>query len=189
MEILFIVGMVVRFAIQLVLRIFGKVFIGPWRNRIERRLSRAIITSDFGVNFVTGTDPPVLQFIFKIHNGTISAITLKRIAVNLYGGGAYITGIAGSISDISLVSVPSARAAKGRDVDVVVDIVPSLEFWLPPRATSFSLRKSSIVVSTVWGDVAKPLEPDLIQDNTRESEGQIDDYVSRVRRTLSVQLT
>ena len=189
MEILFIVGMAVRFAIQLVMRIAGKVFIGSWRNQIERRLSRAIVTSDFRVNFVTGTDPPVLQFMFKIHNGTISAITLKRIAVNLYGGGAYITGIAGLISDISLVSVPSTRVAKGKDVNVAIDIVPSLEFWLPPRATSFSLRKSSIVVSTVLGDVVKPLEPDLIQDNTRESEGQIDDYVSRVRRTLSVQLT
>ncbi len=186
MEILFIVGMVVRFAIQLVLRIFGKVFIGPWRNRIERRLSRAIITSDFRVNFVTGTDPPVLQFIFKIHNGTISAITLKRIAVNLHGGGAYISGIAGSISDISLISVSSTKVGKGKDVDVAIDIVPSLEFWLPPRTTSFSLSKSSIVVSTVWGDIVKPLEPDLVQDKTKEFEGQIDDYVSRVRRNLSV---
>ena len=189
MEVLFIVGMVVRFAIQLVMRIFGKVFISSWRNWIEKRFSRAIIASDFRINFVTGTDPPILQFVFHIHNGTISAITLKRIVVNLYSAGTYISSIAGSISDISLVSVPFSKIGKDKGVDIVIDIVPSLEFWLPPRNTSFSLCKSSIVVSTVWGDIVKPLEPDHIQDNTKEFEGQIDEYISKIKRSLSVQLT
>ena len=189
MEVLFIISIGARLVIQLAMRIFGKVFINSWLSWIEKHFSKAIITSDFRINFVTGIDPPRLQFIFQIHNGTISAITLKGIVVNLYSAGAYITSIAGSISDISLVSVCSTKVSKGKEVDIVIDIVPSLEFWLPPRITSFSLCKSSIVVSTVWGDIVKPLEPDLIQDNTKEFEEQIDEYVSKVKRSLSVQLT
>ena len=185
MEIFFIVGMVVRFAISLVMLIFGKVFISSWRNWMEKHFSKAIITSDFRVNFVTRTDPPILQFIFHIHNGTISAITLKRIVVNLYNAGVYVTGIAGLISDISLVSVPFSKVGKGKGVDIVIDIVPSLEFWLPLRATSFSLCKSSIAVSTFWGDIVRTLEPDHIQDNTREFEEQIGEYVSKIKRSLS----
>jgi hypothetical protein len=189
MEVLFMIGLGVRVVIQLVMSIFGKVFTSSWLGWIEKHFSKAIITSDFRIDFVTGTDPPILQFIFQIHNGTISAINLKGIVVNLYCADAYITSIAGSISDISLVSVGSVKVGKGKEVDIVIDIVPSLEFWLPPRVTSFSLCKSSIVVSTVWGDIVKPLEPDRIQDNTKEFEGQIDEYVSKIRRSLSVQLT
>jgi len=185
-EILFIVGMVVRFVIQMVMWIFGKVFISSWRNWLEKRFSKAIITSDFRMSFVTGTDPPVLQFIFKIHNGAISAITLKGIVVNLYAGGTYIASITGSISDISLISISSAKVGKGKEVEVVIDIVPSLEFWLPPRTTSFSLRKSSLLMSTFWGDITKHLEPDLIQDNTKGCDEQIEEHVSRVKKSLSL---
>ncbi|UCB43392.1 MAG: hypothetical protein JSV77_01725 [Dehalococcoidales bacterium] len=187
MEVLFIVGMIIRVVIQLVMSIFGKVLASPWLSWIEKRFSKAIVTSDFRINFVTEADPPRLQFIFEIHNGAVSAVNLKEIAVNLYSADAYITGIAGSISDISLVSVPSTKVGKGKEVEIVIDIVPSLEFWLPPRTTSFSLRKSSIIISTFWGDIAKPLEPDLIQDNTREFEKQIDEYIAKVRRSLSIQ--
>lgn len=189
MELLFIISIGVRLIIQLVMRIFGKVFINSWLNWIEKHFSRAIITSDFRINFVTGVDTPRIQFIFKIHNGTISTINLKGIVVNLYSADTYITSIAGSISDISLIDACSTKVSKGKEVDVTIDIVPSLEFWLLPRTTSFSLCKSSIVISTVWGDIVKSLEPDCIQDNIKEFEEQIDEYVSKVKRSLSVQLT
>ena len=186
MEILFLIGIGVRFVIGLFMGIFGRVFISSWRNWIEKRFSKAIITSDFRVNFVTGANPPGLQFTFQIHNGTISAINLKGIVVNLYSANAHITSIAGSISDISLISIPSAKVGTGKEVDVVIDIVPSLEFWLSPRTTSFSLCKSSIAISTVWGGIVKPLVPDRIPDNIEKFEEQIDEYISKVGRRLSV---
>ena len=186
MELLFIISMGVRFVIGLFLNIFGKIFVKSWRGWIEKRFSRAIITSDFRIKFVAETDPPGLQIMFKIHNQTVSSINLKGIVVNLYGGeDSYVASISGHISDISLVSVPSTRVGKGKAVDIVIDILPSLEFWLPPRTTSFSLRKSSIVVSTVWGDIVKSLEPDRIQHNIKESEDAIAEYISKVSRALS----
>ena len=140
MELLFIVSMGVRLVIGLFISIFGKIFIKSWLSWIEKRFSKAIITSDFSMDFVAGTDPPRLQFTFKIHNGTISTINLKGIVVNLYSADVYITTITGPVSDISLIHVGSTKVGKGKEVDVAIDIVPSLEFWLPPRKTSFSLR-------------------------------------------------
>ena len=189
MELLFIISMGVRLVIGLFMNIFGKIFIKSWLSWIEKRFSKAIITSDFRINFVAGADLPRLQFIFKVHNGTISTINLKGIVLNLYSADAYITTVAGPISDISLINVASNKVGKGKEVDITVDIVPSLEFWLPPRATSFSLRKSSIVISTVWGNIVKSLEPDLIQDNIQEFEKQVDEYIVKVARILSTQLT
>ena len=186
MELLFITSMGVRLVIGLFLRIFGKIFVKSWRGWIEKRFSRAIITSDFRIKFVAETDPPGLQIMFKIHNQTISSITLKGIVINLYGGvDSYVTSIAGQISDISLVSVPSTRVGKGKAVDIVIDILPSLEFWLRPRTTPFSLRKSSIIVSTVWGDIVKSLEPDCIRDDIKASEDKITKYISKVSQALS----
>jgi len=186
MELLFIISMGVRLVMGLFLSIFGKIFVKSWLNWIEKRFSKAIITLDFRINFVAGTNLPALQLVFQVHNGTISAINLKGIVLNLYSADAYITTIAGPISDISLIHVPSTKIGRGEDVDVTVDVVPPLEFWLPPRATSFSLRKSSIVISTVWGNIIKPLEPDHIQDDIQEFEKQIDGYISKVGRALSV---
>jgi len=187
MELLFIISIGARLVIQLVMRIFGKVFISSWLNRIKQRFSKTIIVSDFRMNIVAGKDLPWLRFTFKIYNGTISAINLKGIVINLYcGADSYVTSIAGQISDISLVSASSTKVGKGKAVDVGIDILPSLEFWLPLRITSFSLRKSSIIVSTVWGDIIKPLEPDRIQDNIKASEEQIAEYISKVKRSLSV---
>lgn len=171
--------------------VVGKVwtiFVRWWLGWIRRRMSEAIIPSDFSVNAVPGVDPLRLKLQFTLHNGSASSIRLNGIKAHLFCGGAHVGSVAGDVLDNPFVHVSpeSPTIGRGKRVDISIDITPDiyLWFWLL-QDSGYSLHSSSIEVLTSWGAIDVPLTGKVIS-KVGQYKVRIDEFRKRVRGLLGV---
>ena len=176
---------------EIVRWVVGKMwslFVRWWLGWIRRRMSEAIIPSDFSVNIVTGVDPLRLKLRFRLHNGSASSIRLNGIKAHLFCGGAHVGSVAGAALDNPFVYVSPANPTigRGKSVDISIDITPDiyLWFWLLPDS-GYSLHSSIIEVLTSWGAIDVPLTGKVVSE-VRQYKGQIDEFRDRVRRVFGI---
>lgn len=164
-----------------------KLFVNWWLHWIQKQIANAITISDFEVRFVSGRQPLTIQLVFTVHNGSASTIELTKIALNLYESGVHLISVIGLISDNSLVDIQSTKINKDGSVNVMIEVVPFFQFWLSSNSYSFSLRKSSLDISTAYGNVTKLLEPahNKIHNEIEKFEKAINEYVKTQKVLLS----
>jgi len=172
---------------QKIVEIFLSVVVRWWLNLLKGAILKAVVSSDFKVRIVGGVDPLRLALKFKLHNGSPSTVTLNRLAINLYcSGEAHVSSVVGVILDNPFVSADKFRLKTGESTNVVINVIPDFRLLFSLIYGRFSLRYSSLHLSTAWGSIKVPLAPESIQNELTDSASkrQIEEYLKSVRVKL-----
>jgi hypothetical protein len=154
-----------------------KIAVGWWLHWIQNMILKSVDVSDFRVSRVSGIQPPQLSLSFRIHNGSASTVTLKAVALYLYGSGAPVGSLVSPVENCPFISTDSCKIPHGGNATVSVIIIPDFAFWLESSApTGYQLRSSSVMMHSAWGTVEESLAPDRIESDMGNYE-QVRDYV------------